>query len=237
MQKRIEAIVQTRIPQPQVLERWRRLDGVEIQVEVAACSFSKHDRHEVLVLAHDMTQRLQAQESFLTAVSHRRRPKSIFVCYCREDNDMMARLAVHLMPLAKEGIDVWVDILSLTPGDDWKAEIHDAIEQAKAAVLLLSPDFCASRFIEEFEKPRLIQAARQSGTQIFPVLLKPCAPAGELGKLHWVNTKPLYGLSPNDRDAIWNNLCDQIRAVLSRDPASAPHGRKQGRIDTSGLSA
>lgn len=49
-----------------------------------------------------------------------------------------------------------------------------ALANASAAVVLVSPDFLASDFIQEIELPALLLSAQERGTRILPVIVAPC---------------------------------------------------------------
>ena len=103
----------------------------------------------------------------------------VFICYSHKDQEYLDRLLIHLRPLEKEGlIDVWVDT-RLRAGDQWRAEIEQALDRASVAILLVSADFLASDFITENELPPLLRKAQEQGTRIIPVILKPCRFARE----------------------------------------------------------
>jgi internalin A len=59
----------------------------------------------------------------------------------------------------------WSD-KEIRSGKPWKKEIQKALEQAQAAVLLVSPEFIASDFIHENELPPLLAAARDEDLSI-----------------------------------------------------------------------
>jgi hypothetical protein len=98
----------------------------------------------------------------------------IFISYSHNEREYLDRLLIHLRPLEKEGlIDVWADTW-LRVGDQWRAEIEQALDRASVAILLVSADFLASDFITENELPPLLRKAQEQGTRIIPVILKPC---------------------------------------------------------------
>src|SRR5690349_4122324 len=97
----------------------------------------------------------------------------IFISYSHADSKWLERLKRHLKPLAREGLECWDDT-HIRPGDDWHQEISTALDMAQAAILLISPDFFASDFIDEDELPPLLAAAEGKGVRILPVIISAC---------------------------------------------------------------
>jgi len=64
----------------------------------------------------------------------KQKPK-IFLSYAREDMGMAKKL-YH--DLKRYGLDVWLDMKSLLPGDKWKDKIQNAIENSNYFIALLS---------------------------------------------------------------------------------------------------
>jgi len=102
----------------------------------------------------------------------------VFVCYARTDNaapdQWLDRLLQMVEPLNKRGVvQTWTDN-SIRIGERWDAEIQRTLATARAAVLLVSPAFLASKYIHNSELPVLLRRAQdERGLQIFPVLLRP----------------------------------------------------------------
>jgi hypothetical protein len=98
----------------------------------------------------------------------------VFINYSHHDKVWLERLRVHLAPLERQGIvDRWDDTRIRT-SQRWRDEIRKAIDSAKVAVLLVSADFLASEFIADKELPPLLEAAKNDGTYIMPVILRTC---------------------------------------------------------------
>jgi len=99
--------------------------------------------------------------------------KSVFVSYSHKDAHWLERLEVHLKPLIRnEKLDLWHD-QKIQSGQIWKAEIDKALQNASAAILLISADFLASDFIASEELPDLLEKAEKKGTKIIPVIVAP----------------------------------------------------------------
>jgi hypothetical protein len=95
----------------------------------------------------------------------------IFVSYSHADAIWLNRLRTHLKPLVSEGlVDVWDDTRILA-SQRWKDEIGAALETARIAILLVTPEFLASDFIVNEELPKLLRQAGDSGTAIVPVIV------------------------------------------------------------------
>ncbi len=91
----------------------------------------------------------------------------IFISYSHLDGGWLERLTKHLQPLlGPAALDVWSD-KRIVPGADWRAEIEAAIARARIAVLLVSGDFLASRFISEVELPQILARQERDHLLIF----------------------------------------------------------------------
>jgi hypothetical protein len=96
----------------------------------------------------------------------------VFVSYAHEDEEWKDLLMRHLGVLSESAhLEPWNDD-QIGIGQDFKAEIVDALELADAAVLLISADFFNSQFIHKEEIPRILE---NKGKDVFPVLVRPCA--------------------------------------------------------------
>jgi hypothetical protein len=105
----------------------------------------------------------------------------LFVCYAHQDNESpnpsnrwLNRLLVHLQPLSFQcQIKAWSD-KDIEIGNDWHQSIQLALKDAKAAILLISPDFLASKYIRNSELPILLKNAKDRGVNILPIILRHC---------------------------------------------------------------
>jgi hypothetical protein len=99
----------------------------------------------------------------------------LFISYSRKDRAFLERLWIHLRPLEVHyRLQRWDDS-RIEPGDIWMDEIQKALEIASVALLLVSPDFLASEFINREELPPLFEAAKEKGLKVLWVPLVPCS--------------------------------------------------------------
>jgi len=97
--------------------------------------------------------------------------KLLFISYSHKDEQWLLKLKPFLQELErKDVIQLWDD-REIRPSEEWKKEIDKALSSAKAAVLLVSQDFLASKFIRDEELPYLDNAAQTRGLSIFWVPL------------------------------------------------------------------
>jgi hypothetical protein len=150
---------------------------------------------------------------------------NVFISYSHKDEDWLQRLQVHLKSLDESRIVLPWDDTRTKPGQDWQHEIHEALKTAIAAVLLVSADFLASKFIRDNELPPLLDAAAEDGLTILSVFLKPCRfrQIPNLERIKAVNNpdRPMVNLSEGEREAVWVKTVDCIAdAVRQSSPAT-----------------
>ena len=142
----------------------------------------------------------------------------VFICYSHEDIKYLHRLKTHLDSLGKKSSVEYWDDTKLRAGTYWQREIEYALQTAKVAIILVSPDLLASEFVLKNELPPLLKAAESEGTIILPVILCPCLfQESHLGKFEPINSpfKPLSKLTGSGRDEIWVELVRYILGLLN----------------------
>ncbi len=99
--------------------------------------------------------------------------RELFISYSHRDLKWFDQLRTHLKPLERNyNLERWDDS-RIKPGDKWLVEIEQALARAAVALLLVSPDFVASDFIDRKEMPSLLDAAQNQGLEILWVPLRP----------------------------------------------------------------
>ena len=151
---------------------------------------------------------------------------SVFISYAHADTRSLKELKKVMQPLfGATPIDLWDDE-RIVPGSNWRSEIDRALECASIAILLVSVDFLASKFILETEFPRLLEANQKRGLTILPIAIGPSGwdlvPA--LARLQFVNDpkKPLRALKPVERQAALVAIVKHLGEVIDGARLSNP---------------
>lgn len=150
------------------------------------------------------------------AQSEKKRNK-VFISYSQLDKEYLIDIQRHFKPFLNQ-IDFWDDT-KIRPGQKWKNEIRNAIDETKVAILLLSTDFLGSDFISTNELPPLLESAEKDGTVILIVILKPCLfeEFNELNQFQAMNSPnhPISKMDNNDREELFVNLVRQTKKILN----------------------
>jgi energy-coupling factor transporter ATP-binding protein EcfA2 len=152
----------------------------------------------------------------------------VFVSYNHQDEEEKNKLLSHLGAIEQTGrFDVWSDD-RIGAGDDWKAEIVQAMAGASIAVLLITADFLNSKFILGTEVPAVLQRLERGGLRVFPVIAKAC-PWRKVDWLARMNVRPKNGRP------VWGDggsHVDEDLAVIAEEIADAVAGPFQATLST-----
>lgn len=155
----------------------------------------------------------------------------IFVSYSHKDKRWLERLRVHLQPLVRTGrVDIWDDS-RIAVGDHWRSEIAKALDASTAAILLISADFLASRFVADHELPTLLQAQSRRGLRVLPLLVSPSrySETPEIAKFQAINSpsRPLSAVSRAEAERVLVALTQQVESLYlpesSGTVSTGPH--------------
>lgn len=99
--------------------------------------------------------------------------KKIFISYSHADEAWFTELKNRLLPLQRvHGFELWDD-KNLQAGQNWHAEIQKALGETKLALLLISPNFIRSEYIDKHEmKPLQDAHERGEGVTVVPLYLR-----------------------------------------------------------------
>jgi hypothetical protein len=91
--------------------------------------------------------------------------KHVFVSYSRTDDEGVSHIVARL---EQDGFNVWVDREEIKAGELWHEAIVQAIDNAYAFVLMISPDAVASDNVR-----KEVDLAEGAKKELVPVLLAP----------------------------------------------------------------
>ncbi|PLK43500.1 toll/interleukin-1 receptor domain-containing protein [Emticicia sp. TH156] len=140
----------------------------------------------------------------------------IFISYSHIDKDYVNKMKRHFVPF-RDKLDLWDDT-KIEVGQNWKVEIKKAIDAAKVAILFISADFFASKFIAENELPPLLKAADIEGATIISIIVKPCLfdEFPQLSQYQAMNDpqKSLIKMQEDETEELWTNVVRQTKKIL-----------------------
>ena len=142
-------------------------------------------------------------------------PVTIFFCYAHEDEAFLDKLKTQLSPLQWQGlIDPWYD-RDISAGTEWEEEIKEHLNTAQIIILLVSPDFMASKYCYGVEMKRAVERHEHKEARVIPVILRPIYwQSASFGKLQALpkDAKPVK--SWPDPDQAFFNVAEGIRKVV-----------------------
>ncbi len=173
----------------------------------------------------------------------------ILVIYSHHDSEALKAFQPFLKPLERDGLVRYWDDTLLKSGDDWYAEIEEALAGASVAVLFISQHFLASDFIVREELPRLLAREHAGQLKLLPVFLGPSTvadtdftfadPQGKPRKTkldrqqgYGTPQQPLSDLTGSDRQREYWKLSQRIRelAEAAATTAALPEALPANRL-------
>jgi internalin A len=142
----------------------------------------------------------------------------VFVSYSHRDEAWLDKLQVMLKPLRlHEKLSVWDDT-RIMAGSKWRGEIKKAIDSARVAVMLVSPNYLASDFIVEHELLPLLNSAETKGVTIIWIAVSHSL-YKETGIVDYQSandpSRPLDSLSPTELNQELAQICERIKTAAA----------------------
>ncbi|MEW6153524.1 MAG: GAF domain-containing protein [Actinomycetota bacterium] len=149
----------------------------------------------------------------------------VFVSYSHRDRPWLELLRTHLKPyMTAGGMTVWDDT-AIAAGARWREEIEGALNAARVAVLLVSPNFLDSDFIADNELPPLLDAARTRGRTVLWVPVSASSydetPIAAY-QATWDPGRPLDGLTRAEQNEALVRISKKVKQAVTESRARRP---------------
>jgi TIR domain len=136
----------------------------------------------------------------------------VFISYSHADKKWLDLLQTSLLQYKSETSPCfWADT-KIRGGDKWEKELMSALDEASAAILLVSRNYLASEYICEKELPIILNAQEQRGLTVLWIAVEPCA---------WKETKLQENQGLNNPKRPWTllsqgRLGEELQEISSR---------------------
>jgi hypothetical protein len=127
------------------------------------------------------------------------------------------------------------DDTKIKGGDNWQAEIEQALDECSVCILLVSRYSLTSEFIRHSEIQRILSRTGPKKARIFPIVITPV----DLGTAPWLaslnlrppNGTPLSKYGQAERDEVMVEISREIREILRQE---VENGQPPSRPRTNG---
>jgi tetratricopeptide (TPR) repeat protein len=156
-------------------------------------------------------------------------PPKVFISYAREDEEYKSDLIKQLNLLERQGgIASWHDEL-LVAGEQWNETIVKQIDVAHLILLLISPDFFDSQYIQNVEMKRASERLENGEVVVIPILVRNVhgwenVPFGKL-KLGQLNALPIgaqFIIESENQDKAFAEVAQGIQRVVEQLKITVP---------------
>lgn len=150
------------------------------------------------------------------------RPIKVFLCHATE---YKPRVRALYSRLSADGAEVWLDEVSLLPGQDWRIEIPNAVRAADAVIVCLSSHAADKEGYIQKEIRFALDAADEKpdgAIYIIPAKLEDCRVPSRLAQWQWVN---LFDADERGYDRLLVSLrirADKVGASLTTRAKTDP---------------
>lgn len=218
------------------IERLRLIREIEEQRLIGGEVADDFCKKEVSEYLQQMKQQEpQPENLYIKKEIHKNIASGIFIFYTDNDNDnidsnkrWLDRLLVHIAPLnLQKKVSIW-SVQEMAISKTWFQEIQ-------VAVLLISPEFLASKYICNNELPVIIKSVSERGAMILPIILRSCLlHKTPLNFLHDVNTlnQPLNSIAEHEQDRVFLSVAERLLEIF--DYQNQVNDRESNQIKLDG---
>jgi hypothetical protein len=153
---------------------------------------------------------------------------TVFISYARANRDLAARFLrkfkEQAAPSKQYHYTFWRDN-DILVGENWHEEIQQALGECDVGLVLLSPAFLGSQYIQDHELPKFMKGG---GKPVIPVMLQPIdlerhdlkglqqTQIFRLDRLRFASAKAYGECSGSQRDQFASDLFRQVEARLDK---------------------
>lgn len=108
----------------------------------------------------------------------------VFLSHSQKDAKFTRKLAEYLR---KNGLDVWLDIWRLRPGDSLVESVSGALQQSRFILIIMSPAYFSSEWTKSEWEAAILDEMHTSTIKVIPILYKDCEIPKLLSTKTWVD--------------------------------------------------
>jgi len=150
------------------------------------------------------------------------RALEVFYSYAHEDEGLRQRLQTHLGVLKyQQLITDWHD-REIHAGEEWAKRLRVHLDTADIILLLISPDFLNSAYINSVEMKRALERHNAGEVRVIPIILVPVYwKDSPFSKLQVLPTDgiPVMSRHWHNLDEAFSNIAEGISKVVKEFPA------------------
>jgi len=158
----------------------------------------KKDWHKMEPIAPPWRSMHKAKKKAMTLMelgADQYRPTILLSCSHKNETEK-EQLLTYLHSLVRtKSIDIWSDD-RVKADSNWREEFTRAINQADAAILLITSDFLATEFISDENVLTLLKRRKEKGLYVLPVIARQCA----WDRVLWLREMEV---KPKDGKPVW----------------------------------
>jgi hypothetical protein len=200
------------------IDRLRLIREIEEQRLIGGEVADEFCKKEVSEYLQQMKQQKpQPENLYIKKEIHKNIASGIFIFYTDKDNEnidsnkrWLDRLLVHITPLnLQDKVSIW-SVQEMAISKTWFQEIQ-------VAVLLISPEFLASKYICNNEFPVIIKSVSERGAIILPIILRSCLlHKTALNFLQNINilNKPLNSIAEHEQDQVFLSVAERMLEIF-----------------------
>ncbi len=150
-------------------------------------------------------------------------PLTVFLSYSLKDEPAAVELRASLEPLVQQELIRLLAAEDLpASGEAWSGSLQEALEEARIALVLVSPSFLSSEYALEEIRIFLSRAENAEG-RIIPILVEPVVwKSTPLMRLQFVPKDGTAISTRKDREKAWQEVVEAVRLAVQEEQQQVP---------------